>query len=289
MLTASFQIAPGVGPRRERQLWRAGIAGWSEYVARVGRAAGARADVCLPAAQDAALRAAIGVASAALAAGDVARLAALLPGSEHWRLLGRFAEEAVYLDIETSDDASDTCFISAIGVLDRRGPRLLLAGPELARFPELARGWSLLVTFNGSAFDVPILRRAFPDWQPPLAHIDLRHVLRRLGEAGGLKAIERRLRQLHLQRPEHLRGLGGSSACCLFQRWRAGDRSALRLFAEYNLYDVIHLRTLAAHAYNQLGAAEAARAPALSAHWQPLAVPGRGDVLYDVSKLLLGL
>ena len=101
--------------------------------------------------------------------------------------------------------------------------------------------------------------------------------------------IERRLRQLHLERPEHLRGLDGSNICHLFQRWRSGDRAALRLFAEYNLSDVIHLRTLAAYAYNQLGAAAAARAPALRARWQPVAVPGRGDVLYDVSKLLLRL
>jgi uncharacterized protein YprB with RNaseH-like and TPR domain len=281
MLTASFQIGPGLGPRRERQLWRAGVTNWSDY-------AGAE-HVRLPAPQDAALRAAIEVANAALADRDVARLAALLPGSEHWRLFEQFGPDAAYLDIETSDDAVDTCFISAIGVLDWRGPQLLLAGRDLQRFPELARGWSVLVTFNGSAFDVPILRRAFPEWQPPAAHIDLRHVLRRLGQAGGLKAIERRLRALHLERPEHLQGLDGSNACWLFQRWRAGDRAALRLFAEYNLYDVIHLRTLAAYAYNQLSAAEAARAPALRARLQPLAVPGRGDVLYDVSKLLLGL
>lgn len=289
MLTASFQLTPGLGPRRERQLWRAGIASWSDYVASAPPAASPPGRARLPAARDAALRTAIEVARAALATGDVARLAALLPGAEHWRLYGRFERDAVYLDIETSDDASDTCFISAIGILDRQGPRLLLAGRDLARFPELAREWTLLVTFNGSAFDVPILRRAFPDWQPPPAHIDLRHVLRRLGQGGGLKAIERRLQQLHLERPGHLRGLDGSNVCWLFRRWLAGDRAALRLFAEYNLYDVIHLRTLAAYAYNQLGAAEVARAPALRTDWRPLAVPGRGDVLYDVSKLLLQL
>jgi uncharacterized protein len=282
MLTASFQIAPGLGPRRERQLWQAGVVDWSDYPAAAG-------EVRLPSRQDAALRAALEVANAAWAAHDVAALAALLPRGEHWRLFESFGAGAAYLDIETSDDAVDTCFISAIGVLDRRGPRLLLAGRDLQRFPELAAEWSVLVTFNGSSFDVPILQRAFPEWRPPLAQIDLRHVLRRLGQGGGLKAIERRLRLLHLERPEHLRGLDGSNACWLFQRWRAGDRTALRLFAEYNLHDVIHLRTLAAYAYNELSAAEAARAPALRPRLRSLAVPGRGDVLYDVSKILLAL
>ncbi|MEY2930216.1 MAG: hypothetical protein RL033_965 [Pseudomonadota bacterium] len=282
MLTSSFQIAPGLGPRRERQLWQAGVVDWGDYPA-------AAATVRLPARQDVDLRCALERADAALVAQDVAGLAELLPGGEHWRLFERFGGDAAYLDIETSDDTVESCFISAIGVLDRRGPQLLLAGRDLQRFPELAREWSVLVTFNGSAFDVPILRRAFPEWQPPLAHIDLRHVLRRLGQTGGLKAIERRLHRLHLERPEHLRGFDGSNACGLFQRWRTGDRAALRLFAEYNLYDVIHLRTLAAYAYNELSAAEAARAPALRPRLRPLAVPGRGDVLYDVSKILLAL
>jgi uncharacterized protein len=174
-------------------------------------------------------------------------------------------------------------------VLDRSGPRLLLAGRDLEQFPELARGWSLLVTFNGSAFDVPILRRAFPDWQPPAGQIDLRHVLRRLGHAGGLKAIERRLSSLHLARPAHLDGLDGGNAGWLFLRGRSGDRAALRRFAEYNLYDVVNLRTLMAYAHNALLDSLLARTPALGAHTARVAVPGRGDVLYDVSKLLLAL
>jgi hypothetical protein len=213
----------------------------------------------------------------------------MLPAREHWRLFHAFGADAAYLDIETSDDVVGFAGISAIGILDRRGPRLLLAGRDLARFPELARGWSMLVTFNGLSFDVPILRRAFPEWEPPLAHMDLRHVLGRLGHEGGLKAIERRLTALHLSRPAHLAGLDGGDTGWLFRRGRDGDRDALRRFAEYNLYDAINLRTLAAYAYNTLVEAQAARTPAVRASAGSVTVPGRGDVLYDVSKILLGL
>ena len=164
-----------------------------------------------------------------------------------------------------------------------------MAGRDLERFPEAARGWSMLVTFNGLSFDLPILRRAFPDWEPPVAHIDLRHVLGRLGHEGGLKAIERRLTALHLSRPAHLAGLDGGDTGWLFRRGREGDRDALRRFAEYNLYDAINLRTLAAYAYNELVEAQAARTPAVRASASSVNVPGRGDVLYDVSKILLGL
>jgi len=285
MLTSTFQLAAGLGPRREQQLWQAGVVRWEDY------------DCCQPgvvplrgsSAADRALRTALGAASAALAARDVERLAEQLPSGQHWRLFEAFGEDAAYLDIETSDDVVGCAGISAIGVLDRRGPRLLLAGRDLEHFGELGRGWSMLVTFNGLSFDLPILRRAFPDWQPPRAHIDLRHVLARLGHTGGLKAIERRLSALHLTRPAHLAGLDGSNACGLFRRGRDGDRDALLRFAEYNLYDVINLRTLMGYAYNALLEAHVARAPALRAATRKVAVRGRGDVLYDVSKLLLAL
>jgi len=285
MLTSTFQLAAGLGPRREQQLWQAGVVRWSDYAGcqdGVLQVRGASA-------ADRGLRAALRAASAALAARDVERLAEQLPPGQHWRLFDAFGADAAYLDIETSDDVVGCEGISAIGVLDRRGPRLLLAGRDLERFGELAQGWSMLVTFNGLSFDLPILRRAFPDWRPPRAHIDLRHVLARLGQSGGLKAIERRLSALHLTRPAHLAGLDGSNACGLFRRGRDGDHDALLRFAEYNLYDVINLRTLMAYAYNALVEAHVARAPALRAATRTVAVPGRGDVLYDVSKILLAL
>jgi hypothetical protein len=281
MLQSTFQLVPGLGPVRERRLWCAGVATWSDLAVRPGPVLSNRADPLL--------RAAVSEAMAALGRGDVDRLAASLPASEHWRLFDAFGDDAAYLDIETGDDVWGREGISAIGFLDREGPRLLLAGRELHLFPALARKWSLLVTFNGLSFDVPILRRAFPDWVPPVCHIDLRHLLARLGHHGGLKRIESELGALNLARPAHLRGIDGWDACNLFRRGRDGDRRALRLFAEYNLYDVINLRTLMAYAYNAQAAVEIGRAPSLRARVPVLSVPRRGDVLYDVSKILLGL
>ncbi|MGZ3428364.1 MAG: ribonuclease H-like domain-containing protein [Polyangia bacterium] len=281
MIESTFQLARGLGPVRERALWRAGIARWRDFASS--------ASVKLPRRAGDALRASIDDAAAAFAARDADRLAALLPSREHWRLFGAFGEDAAYLDIETSDDVVGHEGISAIGVLDRRGPRLWLAGRDLQRFPEAARRWSMLVTFNGLSFDVPILRRAFPDWEPPRCHVDLRHVLSRLGHDGGLKAIERRLSALGLARPAHLLGIDGWDAAWLFRRGRDGDRESLRRFAEYNLYDAINLRTLMAWAYNALVEAETRDAPAVRAATRAVPVPGRGDVLYDVSKILLAL
>ena len=279
MLESTFQLASGIGPAREQCLWRAGIAVWSHFRQTM--------DAVLPGRAGQLLRSAIEAAADALARGDADRLGALLPAGEHWRMLPAFGDGVLYLDIETGDDDVRFEGISAIGMLDHHGPRLLLGGRDLQFFPEAARRASVLVTINGLSFDVPILRRAFPDWRPPVCHVDLRHVLRRLGHGGGLKSIERSLTRLRLARPDHLAGIGGWDASWLWRRGRDGDRAALRLFAEYNLYDVVNLRTLMAYAYNAL--VEVVDVPAVRALAPRLDVPERGDVLYDVSKILLGL
>jgi uncharacterized protein YprB with RNaseH-like and TPR domain len=267
MLRATFQLVPGLGPKRERRLWEAGVLDWTQLSSAPAALLGPRVREPLPAA--------IAAVEEALEAGDLPRLAAALPAREHWRLYGAFAERAVYLDIET--DFYDG--VTAIGLLDGDGPRVLLAGRDLDRFPECLPRGCLVVTFNGASFDLPVLERAFPGWRRPAAHVDLRPVLGWLGHRGGLKAIEE---ALGLGRPDHLRGLDGSAAVWLWRHGARGNRQALRLFAEYNLYDTVNLRTLMAMAYNRLSAAhgiDRAQVP----------VRGRGDVLYDISKLLLAL
>jgi hypothetical protein len=265
MLRSTFQLVPGLGPTRERALWAAGLTDWRDLPAPAG---------LLPARLGPALARAAEAADAALAARDLPALAAALPARERWRLFAAFPDEAVFLDIE-----ADLEEVTAVGLLDRDGPRILLAGRDLDRFPQAVPPNALLVTFNGAAFDVPALRRTFPDWIPPQAHIDLRALWNRLGHWGGLKALED---EVGIGRPEHLRGLDGSRAAWLWRHARHGDRRALRLFAEYNLYDTINLRTLMALGYNRLAEASGL----LTA---PLPVSFRGDVLYDVSKALLAL
>jgi hypothetical protein len=268
MLRSTFQLVPGFGPGRERRLWQAGITDWNELD-------DAPAPL-VPSRLRGPLCAAARALEAALGDGDLQGAARAVPAPEHWRLFPAFERRTVYLDIEA--DFKDG--LTAIGILDDDGPRILLPWRDLDQFPRLCPPDCLLVTFNGGSFDVPILRRFFPDWQAPAAHVDLRTLLGRVGERGGLKAIEDRL---GLGRPDHLRALDGRGAAALFRWAGCGDRGALRLFAEYNLYDTVNLRTLMALAYNravdELGVPAAAR----------VSVSFRGDVLYDVSKALLAL
>jgi hypothetical protein len=293
MLRSTFQLgSPRVGPVREARLWAAGITDWGELAGAPDRLLPPRLRLPLlrtiatldqalthPMLADWARSAQSAepcdASDGELQADALELVARALPAREHWRLFSAFETRAIYLDIETDFHRG----ITAIGILDRGGPRILLPWRDLESFPELVPRGSLLVTFNGASFDVPVLRRFFPGWRPPAAHIDLRPLLGRLGERGGLKAIEQRL---GLGRPDHLRGLSGREAAMLFRWGGRGDQRALRLFAEYNLYDTINLRTLMALAYNRTVEALALPAARVSVSW-------RGDVLYDVSKALLAL
>lgn len=263
MITASFRHIRGIGPLRERQLWRAGVRSWEHLPD----------GPILAAALDDKLRRGVDESRARLLAGDLAHFARALPPVEHWRLLPQLLAEAGCVDVEVGSDPDEP---TVIGVLDKDGPHAFLRGRDLRDFPARAARWSCLITFNGLAFDLPVLRRCFPGWEPPAAHVDLRPLLARVGQAGTLKQVEARL---GLFRPPHLRPLSGADAVWLWQAQRRGDRTALRRLVEYNLYDTFHLRPLAEQAYNAV-----IRRSGMPA--QDLPVTDRGALLYDVSRAL---
>jgi hypothetical protein len=258
VITASFRHIAGIGPLRERQLWFSGVRSWAELPPS--------GDVLSPR-LDGKLREGVALSLRRLAADDVEFFARALPQTEHWRLLPQVLEDAAFLDIEAAGDK-----VTVAGVLDRVG--LISFGGDLSGFRERARPWRALITFNGTIFDLPILRRVLPDWQPPAVHVDLRHVYQRLREKGGLKELEPRV---GFFRPPHLSTLSGADAVALWHAQLAGDRNALRRLVEYNLYDVFHLRPLAELGYNRL--LERTRMPAPA-----LPVSDRGAMLYDVSR-----
>ncbi len=257
MITASFRHIGGIGPLRERQLWLAGVRSWAEVPA---------AGEVLSRRLDDRLRAGVALSRLRLEQGDLDFFARALPQTEHWRLLPQVIDDAAFLDIEASAES-----VTVAGVLDRRGVASFRG--DLAAFRERSRAWRALVTFNGTAFDLPILRRALAGWIPPAVHVDLRHVYQRLREKGGLKQLEQRA---GFCRPPHLAALTGSDAVALWHAQSRDDPKALRRLVEYNLYDVFHLRPLAELGYNRL--LERTRMPA-----RPLPVTDRGAMLYDVS------
>lgn len=173
-----------------------------------------------------------------------------LPTAERWRAYGDFREDAAYLDIETTGLNWSGDLITLVGLSDGDHHRTYIRGIDLDELPSDLRRFKVLVTFNGTHFDLPVLRNAFP-YLPPLFHIDLQYPLRRLGFRGGLKRIERRL---GLERPDEVRGLTGSDAVKLWRRYERGNEDSLDALIAYNRQDAENLRPLMDYAYAALRA-----------------------------------
>jgi uncharacterized protein YprB with RNaseH-like and TPR domain len=231
VLRHTYLHVPGVGEKRERDLWLRGFTDWEAF--RQGHPAGAWRELILTHLDD-------------------ARAARLLPSREAWRLAREFPGRTLFLDIETTGLSFSGDSVTCVGVSDGTATQAFVRGRDLARFPDALDGVELLVTYNGSSFDLPVLRSAFPGVDfDRFHHIDLRFPLRRLGITGGLKGAER---QLGIDRSGALEGVDGFMAVLLWREHRAGSATALDTLLRYCLEDVVNLKPLLAVAYNRLTA-----------------------------------
>ncbi|MGQ9920716.1 MAG: ribonuclease H-like domain-containing protein [Desulfobacca sp.] len=237
MLKRTFIHLARVGPATERHLWRQGIETWEDLLA-------ARH---VPGVHPGRLAAYQRQLEDSLAHLDQAiYFSRRLPAAERWRLFQQYRSRTAYLDIETTGASWPHLTVTVIGLFDGRNFQQFVLGQNLQDFLGHIDAFQMLVTFNGSQFDLPVLQAVFGRVFSQ-AHIDLRFVLARLGFKGGLKKIEP---HFGLQRPTELEGLDGYDAVLLWQRARRGDVAALDTLLAYNREDVINLETLMEQAYH---------------------------------------
>jgi hypothetical protein len=265
MLRATFLHLRGVGPVTEANLWQRGVLDWSQLLADVDRLSP------VPAPARARLRAEVAASERALAERDAGWFGRRLPEREHWRLYPAFARETAFLDIETTALSPFEGIVTVVAVHGGGRTRSFVAGEDLEELPAYLRPFGVLVTFNGSRFDVPFLQAAFPRFVPPPVHIDLRFVLYRLGLAGGLKRIEA---TLGVGDRSGVEGIDGLRAVRLWHEHRRGNPAALEQLVRYNRADTVNLEPLLEHAVRELSV----RLLAPETRSGGLAAPGDPDV-----------
>src|SRR5205807_7967986 len=149
-----------------------------------------------------------------------------------------------YLDIGAAGGMSSGN-LTVVGLYDWLRLRQFVRGDNLDAFPDAIERASVLVTFFGSGFDLPFLRRSFGMKFPQL-HVDLCFLLKRLGYSGGLKQVEGRF---GIARGPQTAGLSGLDAVDLWWKYRRGDDSALDRLLAYNADDVLNMEHLLEAAY----------------------------------------
>jgi uncharacterized protein YprB with RNaseH-like and TPR domain len=237
MLEHTFIHLPDFGPRRERRLWEIGISAWDDFIARFGDSPYHRS-----------LCGRIARSHHALKNRDAEFFSEALPKGEAWRAFPSFPRVA-YVDIETTGLAPATDYMTVVGLFDGEKVHSYIHGINMGDFQRDIRNFDMVVTFNGSMFDLPFIRRSYPGIKLPALHVDLRFVLASLDVRGGLKRIEQ---QFGMERESDLRGLNGYDAVLLWQRYiKRKDGAALDKLVRYNAADISNLKALMEWAYKE--------------------------------------
>ncbi len=244
MIKRTFSIAPSIGKKKEMRIWESGVRNWEEFLDAE--------EVCaVPLYRKGDCDNAISEAADLLKNGDSVGLSRMLPKSEEWRLFGEFGNGASYLDIET-DGLSRDSLVTAVTVHRKNGTVTLTHGRDLnaRNLSDALNGSSMLVTYNGSCFDIPVLKHSFPLLDFDLPHLDLRFAARRVGYSGGLKRLEI---EMGIKRADEIDGVDGFEAVRLWKRWeKHNDSEALEKLIEYNRADTINLEPITKMVYPKL-------------------------------------
>jgi uncharacterized protein YprB with RNaseH-like and TPR domain/predicted nuclease with RNAse H fold/dephospho-CoA kinase len=171
----------------------------------------------------------------ALAKRDIAHFAKHLERREHFRLALSFPDETLFLDIESTGLSRYYDHITEIGWSLGKEYGFFVRGQRDGEFRDAIAAAKIVVTFNGSLFDLPFIQKEFVDLQLPAVHVDLRFLSKRAGFPGGQKEVER---LLGIERPADVSSITGEAAPVLWHRYRRGDNDSLQMLLKYNHADI---------------------------------------------------
>ncbi|MFH0926883.1 MAG: ribonuclease H-like domain-containing protein [bacterium] len=240
MLTNTFIHIPNINELAEKELWDNNILTWEDLLSNPLSQI-VLGDKYKP------VREFIVLSQEHLLNNDISFFKRLMSPDEMWRLYKHFKDKVAYLDIETTNIIAGKGDVTVIGIYNGREVKEFVHGRNLHDFVKEVLNYELLVTFNGSKFDIPFLKHYFKDnISLDHAHIDLRFFLKRLGFRGGLKRIEK---EFGIARDNEVKNLTGYDAVCLWNRYKKGDQASLDLLIKYNTEDIVNLEFLMKKGY----------------------------------------
>lgn len=231
-ITQCFTMAPGIGPKAELKLKSLGYHSWTEVIMDPQG---------LPLSSDkkASLVNSILQCQEYLEEKQLSQLIQVFPTKEHWRIFSDFSEQSSYFDIETTGVSLCDDQPTVIGCFHRDQMLVYLNGDNLDDFLDLLHEIDLLVSFNGTSFDVPFIQEYFHIPTLPCPHVDLRWICYHKGLRGSLKQIEK---DCGLVRDDHVEGIDGYEAVLLWQKYALyGIEAALQKLIDYCCADVMGL------------------------------------------------
>ncbi len=234
MLTSTYIHMPRIGATVEKRIWSGGIRTWDDFMSRMD-------ELLIPRSKKEMIVSGISESVERLSSRDFRFFAQSLPKAEHWRAFREFSGKVAYVDIETTGLSPGSSSITVIGIYDGKDAKCYVKGIDLEKIVDIFPKYEFLVTFNGARFDLPFIKREFPEIEFDQLHADLMYPLRRIGLAGGLKKIEC---ELGISRAQETVGISGFDAVRLWNQYERGEEEALDLLLKYNREDIVNLKTI---------------------------------------------
>ena len=219
----------------EARLWAEGISDWTDLIRHTP------VQLDLYRKRRGALQSDVEASEDALANSDIAYFANRLPKREFYRIAASFPERCVFLDIESTGLSTHYDQVTLVGWSVGSTYTVLVDPSQIGQLERDLREHPMIVTFNGSLFDLPFLAKRFKtDWSGHF-HVDLRYLAKRVGLTGGQKKIEV---EIGLTREGSLEGITGAEAVALWFDYKEGDLNALRELVRYNHADIEGMKVL---------------------------------------------
>lgn len=245
LLTATFCHLRGISADRERALWKSGVVTWDDFEKRYEP----QLSLFSGSVKRSSLLRELELSRRALEQRQLEYFAEKLPRREHYRLAYAFPEDTIFLDIETTGLSRHYDYITLVGLSRGSSYLVHLKGCDPAPIIDAVNLAKVIVTFNGSLFDLPFLAKELRELRVPKVHVDLRFLARRIGLTGGQKEIEEKL---SLKRPREIANVRGDSAPVLWHRFRRGDEEALKTLILYNHADIHGMKGIFDHVARKL-------------------------------------
>jgi len=226
MLTSTFQHLKGVGHKTERALWNRGILTWEEHIA-----AQPKQQMLFGTPPPSILSDSL----TAYEKGDIAFFANNLARAEFYRIALEFPQEVLFLDIETTGLSLYYDQITIVGWSLGKQYGIHIHGHDETMLRSVLSNAKVIVTFNGTMFDLKFIDKHFDSPEIPPVHLDLRYFAKRVELSGGQKKIEK---EIGFKRQSELEGMLGEAAPILWHKYRRGDQDAMRRLIEYNHADI---------------------------------------------------
>lgn len=235
MIKNTFLFLPKISVKKEKFLWSIGIKTWDDFLISnelkgISKRAKKQYDKIILDAKKALLNE------------DSSFFLDKLPHKENWRLYDYFKEDTIFLDIETSGVYG---YLTIVGLFDGYNTKIMIRDINLDinyLKNELLK-YKLIITFNGSSFDLPFLKKRYNELIPKIPNIDLKYLCQKIGLFGGLKNIEKKL---GIERKNKIvDNLYKGDPFKLWKIFKAtGNKYYLDLLLEYNEEDVINLKKI---------------------------------------------